>query len=76
MHNAIPSGFKRQTGKQRGNRSVAQLEKETMLLAALLTGVPLTFGQPYEPNWRSLMSRPLPQWFDDSKIGVFLHWGV
>lgn len=30
----------------------------------------------YQPNWPSLMTRPLPQWFDDSKIGVFMHWGV
>jgi alpha-L-fucosidase len=30
----------------------------------------------YEPNWESLDSRPLPQWFDDSKIGIFIHWGV
>lgn len=30
----------------------------------------------YEPNWDSLDSRPLPQWFDDAKIGIFLHWGV
>ncbi|GIZ00394.1 hypothetical protein CEXT_576151, partial [Caerostris extrusa] len=19
---------------------------------------------------------PLPEWFDDAKIGIFLHWGV
>ncbi|WAR31296.1 FUCO-like protein [Mya arenaria] len=30
----------------------------------------------YEPNWASLDSRPLPAWYDDSKIGIFLHWGV
>jgi hypothetical protein len=30
--------------------------------------------QRYEPNWDSLMTRPLPQWFDESKIGVFIHW--
>lgn len=30
----------------------------------------------YEPNWDSLDSRPLPQWFDDAKIGIFVHWGV
>ncbi|XP_054156458.1 alpha-L-fucosidase-like [Oppia nitens] len=30
----------------------------------------------YEPNWTSLDSRPLPDWFDDQKIGIFLHWGV
>jgi len=30
----------------------------------------------YEPNWDSLDSRPLPQWFDEAKVGIFLHWGV
>lgn len=30
----------------------------------------------YEPNWESLDSRPLPSWFDEAKIGIFLHWGV
>ncbi|KAF5278145.1 hypothetical protein FQR65_LT03661 [Abscondita terminalis] len=30
----------------------------------------------YEPTWESLDKRPLPQWYDDAKIGVFLHWGV
>lgn len=30
----------------------------------------------YEPNWDSLDARPLPQWFDEAKVGIFLHWGV
>jgi len=30
----------------------------------------------YQPNWNSIDSRPLPQWFDDAKVGIFLHWGV
>ncbi|KAK7004991.1 alpha-L-fucosidase [Biomphalaria glabrata] len=30
----------------------------------------------YEPNWKSIDSRPIPQWYDDAKIGIFLHWGV
>ncbi|KAF7492769.1 Tissue alpha-L-fucosidase [Sarcoptes scabiei] len=30
----------------------------------------------YEPNWKSLDKRPLPSWFDESKIGIFIHWGV
>ncbi|KAI3387462.1 hypothetical protein SNEBB_008014, partial [Seison nebaliae] len=30
----------------------------------------------YEPTWQSLDSRPLPQWYDDSKIGIFIHWGL
>lgn len=31
---------------------------------------------PYEPNWDSLDKRPLPKWYDEAKIGIFIHWGV
>jgi len=30
----------------------------------------------YQPNWASIDSRPLPQWYDDAKVGIFIHWGV
>lgn len=30
----------------------------------------------YDPTWESLDTRPLPQWYDDAKIGIFVHWGV
>ncbi|XP_015586061.1 alpha-L-fucosidase [Cephus cinctus] len=30
----------------------------------------------YKPTWESLDSRPLPQWYDDAKFGIFIHWGV
>ena len=30
----------------------------------------------FEPNWDSLDKRKLPEWFDDAKVGIFLHWGV
>ena len=30
----------------------------------------------YEPNWNSLDTRPLPSWYDESKLGIFIHWGV
>jgi alpha-L-fucosidase len=30
----------------------------------------------YEPTWESLDSHPLPTWFDDAKLGIFIHWGV
>jgi alpha-L-fucosidase len=23
-----------------------------------------------------LASRPLPKWFDDAKLGIFVHWGI
>ena len=30
----------------------------------------------YQPNWDSLDKRPLPSWYDEVKIGIFMHWGV
>ena len=30
----------------------------------------------YKPTWDSLDSRALPQWYDDAKFGIFIHWGV
>ena len=29
----------------------------------------------YTPDWESLDSRPLPDWYDDAKIGIFMHFG-
>jgi len=31
---------------------------------------------PYTPDWNSLDTRPIPQWYDDAKFGIFIHWGV
>ncbi|KAL3123779.1 hypothetical protein niasHT_009992 [Heterodera trifolii] len=30
----------------------------------------------YKPNWDSIDSRPLPNWYDEAKFGIFSHWGV
>lgn len=30
----------------------------------------------FEPNWESLNSRQSPTWFQDAKLGIFIHWGV
>lgn len=45
-----------------------------ILVVHLLTDVSLTVR--YDPNWNSLDSRPLPDWYDDAKLGIFIHWGV
>ena len=29
----------------------------------------------YSPDWDSLDSRPLPDWYDKAKIGIFMHFG-
>jgi hypothetical protein len=37
----------------------------------------LPFIEPqYTPDWASLDTRPLPAWYDESKVGIFIHWGV
>ncbi|MDE0105115.1 MAG: alpha-L-fucosidase [Bryobacterales bacterium] len=30
----------------------------------------------FEPNWDSLRTHEVPQWFDDAKLGIFVHWGL
>ena len=49
--------------------------KQFSLSILLLSAVAL-YGQDYKPAWESLDKRPVPQWFEDSKFGIFIHWGV
>ena len=46
----------------------------------LLTGFFLiicgnVFAQ-YQPNWKSLDTRKVPEWYTNAKFGIFIHWGV
>jgi alpha-L-fucosidase len=34
-----------------------------------------TVEQVYDGSWESLQQMPVPAWFDDGKIGIFIHWG-
>lgn len=49
-------------------------------MVAVLFAVGRSSGQTdrvkYEPNWESLDKRPLPDWYDEGKFGIFIHWGV
>lgn len=56
-----------------------------MLRRTLLAGFPLAAlaqfpdtkpPSRYEPSWDVLKRHPLPQWFDDAKLGIFIHWGL
>ena len=29
----------------------------------------------YDGSWESLQNMPVPDWFEDGKIGIFIHWG-
>ncbi|CAF1971863.1 unnamed protein product [Rotaria magnacalcarata] len=49
----------------------------TVLFVVVLYCSILPFSQQqYTPDWKSLDTRPLPAWYDESKIGIFIHWGV
>jgi alpha-L-fucosidase len=30
----------------------------------------------YEPTWESVGRHPVPTWFHDAKLGIFVHWGL
>src|ERR1700744_5437963 len=35
-----------------------------------------SYAQNYRPDWESLDRRAVPQWYQDAKFGIFIHWGV
>ena len=46
------------------------------MFGAIFMSIFITYAVSYEPNWESLDSRKNPEWYDEGKIGIFLHWGV
>lgn len=44
----------------------------TTVSVSASTGTPVH----YEPTWASIDSRAVPNWFEDAKFGIFIHWGV
>ena len=52
-----------------------------LLVSWLVSGLPAATGaEPkdgkYAPRWDSLKTLPVPEWFDDAKFGIFIHWGA
>ena len=31
---------------------------------------------PFQPNWESLKSYQIPEWYQNAKFGIFIHWGI
>ena len=31
---------------------------------------------PFRPTWDSLVTYKVPEWYQDAKFGIFIHWGV
>jgi alpha-L-fucosidase len=48
------------------------------LIAFIFLGfsVYVSFAQKFEPNWNSLNKRKMPEWFQQDKFGIFIHWGL
>jgi alpha-L-fucosidase len=61
----------RQESELFGNKSLITV------LSILAAGICAADEPPvvYEPNWESLAGYPVPEWFDDAKFGIFIHWG-
>jgi alpha-L-fucosidase len=48
-----------------------------LLPLLLLTLVSVASAQEtYEPTQESLNTRPVPEWFQNAKLGIFIHWGA
>lgn len=52
------------------------MKPHLVTIASLVFLAPFLVSGQYDPNWESIDSRPLPQWFDDGKVGIFIHWGL
>jgi alpha-L-fucosidase len=33
-------------------------------------------GGPFQASWESLERQTVPEWYEDAKFGIFIHWGV
>jgi len=53
-----------------------QKMKKALLTIIFFTVFLSLYSQKYKSNWKSIDSRPVPEWFSDVKFGIFIHWGV
>src|SRR5438093_9230829 len=45
--------------------------------AAILQSVDNVIQQgPFRPDWQSLQTYKVPEWYSDAKFGIFIHWGI
>ena len=60
------------------------MHRQLLFSAALLAAAagcssapePAPAGTRYEASWESIRGSGVPQWFDDAKLGIFIHWGL
>ena len=50
-----------------------------MLRRSFVTVLPAALAaqpQTYQPNWESLRKHQAPSWYNNAKLGIFVHWGL
>jgi len=52
-----------------------RLMKITLLLM-FCGGLAMAADRKYEPNWDSIKQHRVPEWYEDAKLGIFIHWGL
>lgn len=40
------------------------------------SAIKFTYLKHFQSSWQSLDQRVIPDWYEDAKIGIFIHWGV
>src|SRR5215813_11024304 len=55
-------------------KSVAKYDKQRA--AVLATVDKAAHEGPFQPNWDSLKGYKIPDWYQDAKFGIFIHWGA
>ncbi|NEW84179.1 MAG: alpha-L-fucosidase, partial [Mariniphaga sp.] len=62
------------------NLKSTTMQIKLLLIICLMIGTfsltKVTAQEPYKATWESLDSHKMPQWYDDAKIGLSMHWGV
>uniref|UniRef100_A0A8C2AKJ0 Alpha-L-fucosidase n=1 Tax=Cyprinus carpio TaxID=7962 RepID=A0A8C2AKJ0_CYPCA len=53
-----------------------QVTRGQISLFLCLLSCASSLGTRYTPDWASLDARPIPEWYDEVKFGIFVHWGV
>ncbi len=43
---------------------------------SLAASTRLTGANTFEPTWESLRTHKVPEWYDNAKLGIFIHWGL
>jgi len=69
------AGFRKRS--HRGGPNESQLPRIRSIQQRSDSGVSVkNSGNNYQPTWESVRTHPLPDWFDQAKLGIFFHWGL